>query len=190
MIKVSNAYAYCGEDISLIENYEEAVSDKENTWLCHHRLETHDENGNWLELEDQVLKKELIEKGRYYHRPASELIFLKKSEHQRIHRSSERLAKGLHTERARKRMSEAAKKVKKTPEWNKKNSEANIKRHAFYIMLPDGKIMTTREYVISLGLDPLTTYWFNKSFKKNGKCVHKGVTYYALPLGKNPALPY
>lgn len=189
MINIGNVYAYCIEDISLIENYEEAISDKENMWLCHHRLETHDEDGNWLQLKDHITKKELIERGKYYHVPASELIFLKKREHQRIHRSSERLASGFHTERARKARSEAAKKVKKTPEWNKKNSEAAIKRHAFYIMLPDGKIMTTRDYVISLGLDPAVTYWFTTSFKKKNKCVHKGVTYYALPLGRSPTLP-
>lgn len=188
MIKISNAYAYCGEDISLIENYEEALNDKSQTWLCHHRLETHDEDGNWLELEDHITKKELIEKGKYYHRPASELIFLTKIEHVRVHRLTEAMSKGYYTERTRKRMSEAAKKVKKTPEWNKKNSEAAIKRHAFYIMLPDGKILTTREFVISLGLDPSVTYWFTTSFKKKNKCVHKGVTYYALPLGRNPVI--
>ena len=36
----------CCEDISLIENYESAISDKTEMWDCHHRLETHDENGN------------------------------------------------------------------------------------------------------------------------------------------------
>ena len=35
----------CCEDISLIENYESAISDKTEMWDCHHRLETHDENG-------------------------------------------------------------------------------------------------------------------------------------------------
>ena len=36
---------YCCEDISLIENYIEAVSDDSQVWHCHHRLETHYPNG-------------------------------------------------------------------------------------------------------------------------------------------------
>lgn len=30
---------YCCEDISKIENYEEAVADTTQMWHCHHRLE-------------------------------------------------------------------------------------------------------------------------------------------------------
>ena len=39
MINVNQAKAYCCEDISLIENYEQALNDKTQTWDCHHKLE-------------------------------------------------------------------------------------------------------------------------------------------------------
>ena len=66
---------YCCEDISLIENYEKAVNDKTQTWCCHHKLEI------------ELLKKpsELKEMGLYFDRPASELIFLTRSEHIKLH---------------------------------------------------------------------------------------------------------
>ena len=37
---------YCRGDISKIENYDKAIADTKTVWHCHHRLETHDENGN------------------------------------------------------------------------------------------------------------------------------------------------
>ena len=39
MICFEYAKNYCSEDISLIENYDKAVNDKEQTWHCHHRRE-------------------------------------------------------------------------------------------------------------------------------------------------------
>ena len=38
MISKSNAEKYCAEDISLIENYKDAINDKFYKWHCHHRL--------------------------------------------------------------------------------------------------------------------------------------------------------
>lgn len=190
MIKIDNVYSYCSEEPYLIENYQEAINDKSHTWLCHHRLETHDKDGNWLPLEKQLLKKDLIERNLYYHRPASELIFLKKKDHQRFHRSGERMNRAtVWTKEKRKQQSERMKKVPKTPEWNKKNSESCIKRHAFYILLPDGTITTTREFVLSQGLKPDIISWFTRCIRLKNKCTTGGVTYYALPLGKNPYLP-
>ena len=81
MIAKSAKY-FCSEDISLIENYEEAVNDP-NTWHCHHRLELDDE-GHRLNT-----RNELKEKGLYFNRPASELIFLKASDHMKLHMSEE-----------------------------------------------------------------------------------------------------
>ena len=66
---------YCCEDPHLIENYNEAVNDKTQTWHCHHRLE----------IELDKTGKELEELGLYYNRPASELIFLTHSEHTKLH---------------------------------------------------------------------------------------------------------
>ena len=37
MINKRNAKLFCCEDISLIENYNEAINSSE-VWICHHRL--------------------------------------------------------------------------------------------------------------------------------------------------------
>lgn len=66
---------FCCEDISLIENYKQAVADKTQTWECHHRKET----------DDGLSRKQLKEMGLYWKRPASELIFLTPAEHKRLH---------------------------------------------------------------------------------------------------------
>ena len=68
---------FCCEDISLIENYNEAANSSEK-WQCHHKLE----------ITLHKTSKELIEIGLYYNRPASELIFLTEKEHKSIHYKS------------------------------------------------------------------------------------------------------
>lgn len=73
---------YCCEDISKIENYETAVNSSER-WDCHHRLETHNSDGERRSVD--LTYEELIALGMYYHRSASELIFLKHGEHVRLH---------------------------------------------------------------------------------------------------------
>lgn len=69
---------YCCEDLSLIENYNLAISDKSNVWVIHHRFE----------LDCPVYKasmKDLKNFGLYWNRPANELIFLTRQEHQSLH---------------------------------------------------------------------------------------------------------
>lgn len=78
MISEGNAYSYCHEDISKIENYDKAVNDKTQVWHCHHR-------GEVLPC-GHFYAKDLKIFGLYFNRPASELIFLTKSEHLRIHK--------------------------------------------------------------------------------------------------------
>lgn len=39
MISIQGAKQKCKDNISLIENYEQAVNDKSQMWVCHHRLE-------------------------------------------------------------------------------------------------------------------------------------------------------
>lgn len=75
MINELYAYSYCCEDISLIENYNEAINDKTQTWVIHHKLE----------IELNKTRDELIYLYLYYQRPASELIFLTISEHRKLH---------------------------------------------------------------------------------------------------------
>ena len=110
---------YC-KDYENIENYDKALADNFKGWDCHHRLETHNSDGE-RRLVD-ITRDELKALDMYYDRPASELIFIKHSEHQFLHqkgrkRSDEAKNKmseawdyNKHfTEEARRRMSEAAK---------------------------------------------------------------------------------
>jgi len=77
MICLNTIQKYCCDDISLIENYDKAINDENQTWHCHHKLET----------ELNISRKELIDIGRYYNVPASELIFLTAYEHNYIHKN-------------------------------------------------------------------------------------------------------
>lgn len=76
---------YCCEDFSLIENYEKAINDNENMWVCHHRNEI------TMNLTPDELKK----LGLYWNRPASELIFLTRSEHSKLHKNANHHFKGV-----------------------------------------------------------------------------------------------
>lgn len=78
MINEYNCKRYCSEDISLIENYSEAVS-SDLIYDCHHRLE----------ITLKMGRKELDALGLYYNRPAKELIFIEHSEHQRLHNTAD-----------------------------------------------------------------------------------------------------
>lgn len=75
MICIQTVKNFCCEDISLIENYEQAINDKTQTWECHHRKET----------DEKIFRKQLIKNDEYYNRPANELIFLTKAEHTSLH---------------------------------------------------------------------------------------------------------
>ena len=80
MINEHNAKWFCSEDISLIENYQQAISDEEKMWDIHHRREC-DSEGRTL-----FTKKQLIEMNLYVKRPAAELIFVTRSMHRKLHR--------------------------------------------------------------------------------------------------------
>ena len=80
MINTKMAKIYCSEDISLIENYQEAIADEERMWDIHHRREC-DENGRTL-----FTSKQLIDMNLYFNRPASELIFVTRAMHWKLHR--------------------------------------------------------------------------------------------------------
>ena len=90
MINETQAKKYCKDDISLIENYEEAVNDNTRRWDCHHRRGT-------------IYSREgLIEIGEYQKRPAIELIFMLEEEHRRFHRIGK-----CNSEKTKKKMSKA-----------------------------------------------------------------------------------
>ena len=115
MIDKKRAIKYCKDDISLIENYDKAVSDTTQMWHCHHRRET------------IYSVKELIDIGEYYNRPACELIFLTPFDHRRLHKLGKH-----HSVETRKKISESNKGEKcyifgkhLSEETRKKMSEAN-----------------------------------------------------------------
>lgn len=75
MICIKRVKRFCREDISLIENYEKALNDPNETWHCHHRLET----------ELNLSRNELKKLNKYYGVEAKYLIFLKPYEHMSLH---------------------------------------------------------------------------------------------------------
>lgn len=106
------ARIYCCEDLSLIENYDKAINDNTQIWDCHHRLEIQDNR--------RLYAHELKELGLLYNRPASELIFLTKSEHSKLH------AKNIHDEtREKRRINQTG---KNNTFYGKKHSEESKKK--------------------------------------------------------------
>lgn len=80
MINEKCAKRFCSEDIFLIENYNKAIADNKKMWDTHHRREC-DANGRTLFTRKQLIKMDL-----YYKRPASELIFVTRAIHKKLHR--------------------------------------------------------------------------------------------------------
>ena len=92
---------YC-KDYENIENYHKAKADDFKNWEVHHRLETHTSDGE-RRLVD-ITADELKALDMYYNRPADELIFLTKSEHNTLHHKGK-----LISEEHKKKVSEAQK---------------------------------------------------------------------------------
>lgn len=103
---------YCKE-YENIENYDKALKDNFKGWEVHHRLETHNSDGERREVD--IGYKELKALGIYYNRPAEELIFLTSSEHSVLH------TKGKQAWNKGKKMSE---------EFCRKDSESHKGKHA------------------------------------------------------------
>ena len=110
---------YC-KDYENIENYEKALADKFKGWHCHHRLETHNSDGE-RRLVDITID-ELKALGMYWYRPSSELIFIKHSEHMTLHNKGRCLS-----EEHKKKIGEA-KKGEKNPNYGKHFSEETKKK--------------------------------------------------------------
>ena len=111
MICEETAKKYCCDDFSLIQNYELAVNDTTQTWDCHHRRES------------IYSAKDLIEIGEYWKRPAAELIFLTKAEHNSLHKRGVQLS-----EEHKKALSKALKGVPLSEEHKKAIGEAKSKK--------------------------------------------------------------
>ena len=165
---------YC-KDFENIENYEKAKADNFKNWHCHHRLETHNSDGE-RRLVD-ITRRELLALDMYYNRPSSELIFLTRSEHKSLHKLSEESKKklseahkGKHlSEESKKKLSEANKGKKLSEETKKKLSEARKSLHWFN----NGKI-SKRAKECPLGFVPGRIEKLSEETKKKLSEANKG----------------
>ena len=147
---------YC-KNYENIENYQKAKNENFKGWDVHHRLETHNSDGE-RRLVD-ITADELLALGMYYGRPAEELIFLTTSEHRSLHTKGEsnpnfgkqfseetrkkmsESQKGKHlSEETRKKMSESRKGKQFSEEHKNKLSEAHKGKHKGRHWFNDGKI--------------------------------------------------
>ena len=141
-----NFEKFC-KDYENIENYQKAKKDNFKGWECHHRLETHNSDGE-RRLVD-ITQKELKALGMYYHRPASELIFLTRSEHDVYRKGKPK------SEEHKKKLREAHKGKQFSEEHKKKLSEASKgNKHA----LGCKRSEETRK---KMGAAKKGTRWFN-----------------------------
>lgn len=139
------------KDYTKIENYDVAVSDTTQVWICHHRNEQY------------YARKDLKKMGLYYNCSPCELIFLTRYDHAQAHKTcaenaqrKEKISKTSkghpsytkgrkHTEEAKKKISEKAKNL---PKWVfEKRAESH--KH-FYRCIETGEIHSSSEW-ISLG---------------------------------------
>lgn len=115
MINEAQAKSYCSEDISKIENYDKAVADPTQTWICHHRTAI------WWNCS----RKDLIENECYHGRKACELLFVTKEEHNILHHTGKTVSKDT-----KKKMSESHKwqTAERNPFYGKTHSEDTKKK--------------------------------------------------------------
>lgn len=57
MISVYFTKKYCKDDISKIENYEKAINDENETWICHHKMEIRED---YINSSKDLQKNEFI----------------------------------------------------------------------------------------------------------------------------------
>lgn len=94
MISNSNVKYIC-KHRELVENYDEAMLDDTQMWDLHHRLETHFSDGSERPSNAFLSKEELISLNMYWHRPPEELIFLRKSDHYKLHGKNEQSRRNI-----------------------------------------------------------------------------------------------
>ena len=119
---MKHKFEYFCKEYENIENYEKAKADNFKGWDCHHRLETHNSDGERRLV--YITRDELKALDMYYNRPAEELIFMKNSEHQFLHHKGK-----PRSAETKNRMSDAHKGKKFSEEHKKKMSEAHKGKH-------------------------------------------------------------
>lgn len=83
--EVTRPYCKKGQETQ-IENYEKAKVDNFVGWARHHRLETHNSDGEKRLIDLTVYELKALD--MYYNRPADELIWLKAGVHRTVHGST------------------------------------------------------------------------------------------------------
>ncbi len=109
--KLACVKSYCRDDISKIENYELAKADNFVGWECHHRLEL------TLDGEHAHSREDLKRMNMYYNRPYFELIYLRRTEHCKLHTRAQKRFNVLNTPEVRKKNAAAVSKATKTQEY-------------------------------------------------------------------------
>lgn len=133
----------CRDPISSIRNYDKAVADDSTVYQLHHI--------NELTFSSEELKK----MNMYYHRPASELIFLTPKEHRRLHSSMDN-----EVERNRR---------KRISENNPGKSESTRLRRSISMKGKNtGPKSESTKRKISESLKALNLHWKNE----NGRRIH------------------
>ena len=127
MIDERQVKKFC-KDYTKIENYEEAVNDTTQTWICHHILG------------EILTRSQLLDHEFYYDVPPCMLKFVTRSEHNHLHMKGKKLSeehrrklykanKGKHpSEETRRKLREAKKGRTLSEETRRKISEANKRR--------------------------------------------------------------
>ena len=147
-----------------IENFKKAAADNFVGWRCHHRLETHNSDGERRIVD--ITPAELKALGMYYNRPAEELVFLTISEHRSLHNSGS--GNPMCNEDIRKKVSET-KKGKCTGEYNpfygKKHSEESCRKMS---AAHKGKRLS-KEHINKVAEANRGKHWYNNG-KENKFC--------------------
>lgn len=120
-----------------VENYDKALKDDFKGWDCHHRLETHNSDGD--ERLVQLTAKELIALDMYYDRPPSELLYIKHGEHTTLHCKGKLI--GPHSEEHKEKIS------KSTSEAMLRYWEKNKSKKVFYKCIETGVTKSCHEWI-------------------------------------------
>jgi hypothetical protein len=109
-----NIKRFC-KNYTQIENYNEAINDKEKVWDCHHRLELREDYIN--------TSGELKLMNLYYDRPPEELIFLTKEKHQALHKNRRKSHAQVKDQKKR----EALLRYWHGPDWSEEDQEKFVR---------------------------------------------------------------
>lgn len=151
----------CCDDISEIEHYQEAISSPRR-WCCHHRLETHFSDGTLRDV--FISQEELKALGMYWNRPASELIFMEWSEHQKLHHNDVNV---------RKHHSESTT-GEKNPMYGRKRTLEETKSRRTPYVSDDGKYFNSlTELIKFLGVPKSSIY----KYKEDNLIEYQGIKY-------------